>query len=53
MLTMNTAIPNIPEEFAELLKEFYETGITNQELSLKEYFDELTNKLEFMIRQDV
>lgn len=42
----------LTDQFAELLYEFYEMGISSKELSMKEFLDEMTEKLEMIILQN-
>lgn len=39
----------LTERFAELLQEFYVAGMTDNEVSIKQFLEEMTEKLESLI----
>ncbi|MFE8696438.1 hypothetical protein ACFYKT_08820 [Cytobacillus sp. FJAT-53684] len=43
---------NFTEQFRELLYEFYHVGISDKEISVKEYIEEIAEKLESYILQN-
>ncbi|WP_170289677.1 hypothetical protein [Cytobacillus depressus] len=49
MLGKNGSDALLMEKFAELLHEFYISGITNNDISIHQYLEEITEKLESLI----